>query len=343
MKTKEIKDWYIANNKVFFSSIELTQNCNFRCNHCYCADKEGKNLPVEDWITIIDKLHDIGCLFLNFTGGEIFTYKYFKEVYTYAKNKGFIIDLLTNISLLDEQLLALFKELPPHNIAITVYGTCEEDYLAFTGNANNFNKAMVALELLKQNNIPFALRTVATKTLQKSLLNKEFEKLAERFNTTFKYDPVVFPKTTGDSQPLNECMGINDIIELEKNTPEREQAWREEILSVSPDKTYEWSCRAGVNSMAIDFEGNAFICGLYRKNPISLLRNDISSVLEHLQEIHKEHMKVVSCNKCSCCDKRKICKWCPAYSNIYNGNDHEKIDFFCELAKGRVEAFGQRE
>ena len=339
MNSKEIKEWYVNNEKLYFTSIELTQNCNFRCRHCYCADKQRENLSLEDWIKVIDKLHTTGCLFLNLTGGEIFGYKYFKEVYTYAKNKGFIIDLLTNVSLLDNQLIELFKKLPPHSIAITIYGTCEEDYLEFTGKKENYAKVIEALELLKLNNIPFVLRTVATRTLKKSLMNKEFELLAKRFDTTFKYDPIVFPKTTGDRTPLNESMEVNGIIELEMCTPLRRQAWEKKIQL---KKEYNWSCKAGISSMAIDFQGNAYVCGLYRKSPISLLSNDIDFVLKHLREIHKEHLNIVQSNECSYCDKRHLCKWCPAYSAIYNNNDNQRIDFFCELAKGRVKAFGEK-
>lgn len=337
MKSKDIREWFISNEKLYFASIEITQNCNFRCKHCYCTDKDSESLSLENYVNIIDKLHSTGCLFLNFTGGEIFTHKYFTDIYTYAKNKGFIIDLLTNASLLNNQLIELFKKLPPNNIAITIYGTCEDDYLKFTGNKDNFNKTIKALELLKLNNIPFVLRTVATKTLRNSLLNKEFEKLAERFDTTFKYDPIVFPKTTGDIDPLNESMEVNEIIDLEMHTALRKQAWKREINS---NKKFNWSCNGGVNSMAIDFQGNAFICGLYRKNPISIIHNDINTVLNHLREIHKEHVKIVESNECSTCDKRNICKWCPAYSFIYNNNENKRIKFFCDLAKGRVKAFG---
>lgn len=340
MTPDEIKEWYIKNKKLYFASIELTQNCNFSCNHCYCADKQSKNLQLEDYMNIIDKLHSTGCLFLNFTGGEIFTNKHFKEIYRYAKNKGFIIDLLTNASLLKDEHIELFKELPPNSIAITIYGTNEEDYLKFTGSRKNFHKTMKALELLKNNNLPFVLRTVATKTLKNSLLEGEFEKLAERFGTSFKYDPIVFPKTTGDIAPLSECLAINEIIELESSTESRRQAWEVEIKNNKGKKEFNWTCHAGVSSIAIDFQGNAFICGLYRKSPISLLENDIDVVMQHLGAIHEEHIRIVASNECSTCDMRNSCKWCPAYSFIYNNNDHERIDFFCQLAKERVKAFG---
>lgn len=337
IKVEKIKKWYIEKEKIYFASIELTQNCNFQCKHCYCADKQSKNLSLNDYKKIIDKLADIGCLFLNFTGGEIFTYEHFKDVYIYAKNKGFIIDLLTNASLIDDELCKLFIELPPNSIAITVYGTNEKDYHNFTGSGNNFYKTMNGLTLLKNNKIHFVLRTVATKTLRGSLMKGEFEKLAERFDTSFKYEPIIFPKTTGNTTPLNECLKVEQIIELEKSNASRKAAWE---IAIQEDKPFSWSCNAGVNSMAIDNRGNAYICGLYRNNPISVIDSDMGDVLQHLQHIHKVHIGIVENNECSHCDVRRICKWCPAYSYIYNHNDYQKVKFFCEISKARMNEFG---
>lgn len=340
MKLDDVKEWFIKYNKLYFTTIELTQNCNFKCKHCYCADKEMGNLPLESFIKIIDKIYSTGCLFLNFTGGEIFTHKNFEEIYTYAKNKGFIIDLLTNASLINNRHIDLFKKLPPKNIAVTIYGTNEVDYKNFTGDADNFEKVIKSLELLKANKIPFVLRTVATKTLKKSLMNGEFDRLVERFDTTFKYDPIIFPKTNGDTSTLSEGLSIEEIIELEKNTERRREAWKKEICINMQNNDFCWRCFAGSNSMTIDFKGDAYICGLYRKNPISVVDNTIDKVMEHLQSIHRKHIDIVNNNECSKCKNRKICKWCPAYSYIYNGNDTDKVKFFCDLSKERVNAFG---
>lgn len=337
MKIEEIKEWYIQHEKIYFSSIELTQNCNFKCKHCYCEDKNSLGLTLEQCKIIIDKLHSIGCLFLNFTGGEILTHKQFQDIYMYAKNKGFIIDLLTNASLIDENLIDLFLKFPPNNIAITIYGTNESDYNNFTGNADNYNTVINALTLLKQNNINFVLRTVAANTLRESLMNCDFEKIADRFGTTFKYDPIIFPKTTGDITPLQESMSVCQIIELEKRNEQRQKAWTK---AIHKDKPYTWTCSAGISSMTIDHKGDAYVCGLYRNSPISMIDNDIQTVLNHLRVIHEHHKTIVQTNQCSQCDKRHFCKWCPAYSYIYNGNDNEKIGFFCELAKMREKYFG---
>ena len=342
MKIEEIKKWYIDNQKIFFASIELTQCCNFKCKHCYCSEKTKPDLSLNQHMKIIDKLADTGCLFLNFTGGEIFTYKNFKAIYTYAKDKGFVIDLLTNASLITEEIVELFKELPPHNIAITIYGTNEEDYFKFTGDKNNYKKVLNGLNLLKESKIPFVLRTVATKTLQNSLLNGSFEKMAKDYDTTFKYDPIIFPKISGDKSPLNESLNIEQIIELESTNELRKATWKKEIMSnrIENHKPYCWSCNAGINSLSIDSQGNAFVCGLYRDFPISMIDYDIASILEHLKKIHTEHMRIVSTNECSSCEYRNLCNWCPAYARVYNNNDYDKISFFCKLTEARVKNFG---
>ena len=70
--------------------IEVTQLCNNKCIHCY------NNLPGEDlkakeeelsfaeYRRILDEIVDAGCLWLLFTGGEIFTRKDFIDIYTHS-------------------------------------------------------------------------------------------------------------------------------------------------------------------------------------------------------------------------------------------------------------------
>lgn len=338
MNIEKIKKLYIENEKIYFASIELTQNCNFRCKHCYCTDKMQPNLPLKSYQLILDKLYDYGCLFLNFTGGEILTNKDFYEIYKYAKNKGFIIDLLSNISLINDKTIALFKELPPHTIAITIYGTNEFEYYNFTGVKNSYNLVMSNLKKLKENNIHFVLRTVATKTNFQSLYNGKFNRIAESFDVSFKYDPIVFPMISGDISTLSQCLTTEEIVCLESNSKVISDAWSKQMS----EKKYVWTCRAGINSIAIDYRGIAYVCGLYRKNGISLLYNSIEEVHEHLKCIHKNHVNIVKNSKCSKCPNRIICKWCPAYSLIYNGNDEQPINFFCELGNERRRKFGKK-
>lgn len=339
MNFDQIKKWYVDNGMVFYASFEITQNCNFNCKHCYCPDKKTKNMTFEEAKCIVDKLYEVGCFLLIFTGGEVFTCSYFKELYVYAKKKGFMIDLMTNGSLIDEDILAMFKKYPPHNISITVYGTNEDEYAQFTGNRENYFSVMKTLDLLKKEQLAFNIRTVATKTLYNAIANGSFDLLAEKLNVPFRYDPIIFPKVTGDKTPLNECLSPSEIVQLENANELRSKSWKE-ILSIR--NTFDWKCRAGENSLAIDYKGNAYVCGLYREKGISLLTEDIAVVMKHLSDIHEKHKCIVHKSECNECKYRNICKWCPAYSLVYNGNENCKIPFFCELARCRSKTFERK-
>lgn len=337
MKIEDLKDWYIKNEKLYFVSLELTQQCNFKCKHCYCTGKNEAILDYDIWKEIIDKIAQTECIFLNFTGGEILTHKDFKKIYAYAKDKGFVVELLTNGSLIDEEMISFFKDLPPRNVAITLYGTNEKEYAEFTGMKDGLKKVMKALYLLKENQIKFTLRTIATKTFYDSLKNGSFEEIAKKFEVPFRYDPIIFPQISGNVTPLEERLTAEQIADLEASNDFRKSSWEKLI---NDNSVFSWKCRAGVSSVAIDFQGNAFVCGLYRKFPISVIESNLESVLGHLRKIHQTHTKIVETNECAKCSNRYICKWCPAYAQIYNsGNESRKIEFLCDLANARMEKF----
>ena len=337
MNVTELREWYKEKGKLYFASIELTQCCNFNCKHCYCTGKGKPYLRAEEYMAIIDRIWETGCLYLHFTGGEILTNPEFEAIYRYAKDKGFVIDLLTNGSLITDKQIALFKELPPQSIAITLYGTNEEEYAVFTGSAGNYHKVVRAMDLLWVHDIPFVLRTVAVQSYKDSLMALKFEKIAEKYGTTFKYDPIVFPQVNGNTGPLSQCLSVEEIIALESMNEQRCSAWQQLINGAG---TYTWTCRAGINSLAVDYKGDAHVCGLYRAEPISILDNSMDVVLKHLAVVHERHINIVNSNACSTCLYRKLCKWCPAYAYVYNGNTGEPVQRFCDLAEARVRAFG---
>ena len=53
--------------------VELTYGCNLRCVHCYNPTHQAKNeLSTEQVFRILNELAAQGCLWIGFTGGELF-------------------------------------------------------------------------------------------------------------------------------------------------------------------------------------------------------------------------------------------------------------------------------
>ena len=76
-------------------TIEVTRRCPLTCAHCYnnlpMADRDARSreLTYAEHCRILDELAEAGCLWLLFTGGEIFARRDFLDIYKHAKTKGF--------------------------------------------------------------------------------------------------------------------------------------------------------------------------------------------------------------------------------------------------------------
>ncbi|PYV81622.1 MAG: radical SAM/SPASM domain-containing protein, partial [Acidobacteria bacterium] len=92
------------------ASLEMTRRCPLECQHCYnnlpMSDLAARNreLSKEEYEQLLTELADMGVIWLLFTGGEIFARKDFLEIYTFAKQKGFLITLFTNGILINEKI-----------------------------------------------------------------------------------------------------------------------------------------------------------------------------------------------------------------------------------------------
>src|SRR5690242_4271075 len=92
------------------ASIEVTHRCPLACAHCYnnlpMNDPEARRgeLTYEEHCRILDEITEAGCLWLLYTGGEIFARRDFLDIYSYAKRKGLLITLFTNGTLITPQI-----------------------------------------------------------------------------------------------------------------------------------------------------------------------------------------------------------------------------------------------
>ncbi len=115
---------------------EITNCCNFKCPFCYINTPAKPSQMVQTFDKMksyIDDLTDKGLLLVYLTGGEILSVPDFEKIYRYLKSKGIFVVLLTNLSLLNESHINLFKELPPLRITSSVYGLSEKQFTTVTG------------------------------------------------------------------------------------------------------------------------------------------------------------------------------------------------------------------
>lgn len=144
--------------------IELTGKCNFNCPFCYihnCSDAKNQPfIPFEQIKKDIDYLVDNGLITCTISGGECLLHPEFNRIYEYIKNKGVLVTVLSNLSLLAEETFNLFKRLPPYKVDVTIYGMDDESMFRATGQGKfSSDTVLNNIILLKNNGINVSCKT----------------------------------------------------------------------------------------------------------------------------------------------------------------------------------------
>jgi uncharacterized radical SAM superfamily Fe-S cluster-containing enzyme len=90
--------------------IELTSKCNERCVHCYIPH-ENKISDIEPvfFYDVLDQCRDMGLLNLTLSGGEPLLHNNFPDFLRKAKEYDFSINILSNLTLLNDEIIAEMK------------------------------------------------------------------------------------------------------------------------------------------------------------------------------------------------------------------------------------------
>ena len=330
-------------------SLELTQRCNNRCIHCYnnlaAGDKAAlKNeLALDEHCRIIDEIAGFGCLWLLLTGGEILLRKDFLDIYTYARQKGLLITLFTNGTLITTDIADYLAQLPPFSIEITLYGKTAKTYESITGIPGSYDRCLNGIRLLMERSLPLKLKTMAIAQNKHEIF--DMKRFAEKeLGLDFKFDAMVNPRRDCSQTPLEVRLSPREIVALDLEDPDRVAEWKQFAARfnrpvLDPEKVDKlYKCGGGFQSFAIDPFGRLAACVL-SSDTYDLRQGSFKEGWEkHLFSLGQK--KITHRTKCSDCQIRSMCGVCPANSELECRDAEAPVDFLCEVAHLRAYALG---
>jgi radical SAM protein with 4Fe4S-binding SPASM domain len=331
-------------------SIEVTRRCPLECLHCYnnlpMGDVEAKQreLTKEEHFKVLDELVDMGCLWILYTGGEIFARKDFLEIYTYAKKKGFLITLFTNGTIINEQIADYLAEWPPFAIEITLYGRTRETYEALTAIPGSYDRCLRGIRLLKEKGLPLKLKTVAT-SINKHEVVAMRQFAEDELGVEFKMDGQVNPRIDCSQSPLAVRLTPEEVVALDMNAPKGESEYRrlaKRDLENPPnlaqiDTIYH--CGGGISGFAINAYGEMGICVISQQETFSVREIGLRRVWED-SLLKLRSRKRTRVTKCIQCRIQSLCGMCPANGEMENGDRQSPVEFLCHVAHLRAAALG---
>jgi len=320
--------------------ISVTNLCNFRCLHCYC-DKSQKYEPdFKDILNLIDEANNLGCVHITLTGGEPFFRKDIMEIIRHITNKKIKITILTNGSLLNEELINELDNLNVFSIGYSLYGANYNTYKRFTGaNRDQYNNLIKNIKLILKTKMALKISSCLTDENIGDI--KEMKKFVESLGTSFPYkiDPFLFPghKLGQDKGELACIKGrltpkkINETSKYFEEYIETNQCKNEKFSSRKLPGRFD-SCTCKHHTLYVNYDGSLGPCPLllfkeyniYKKGLINAWKNFLPEIYSQKKEDYPL--------KCKNCDS-KNCSFCPALNVLETGNMDTPPDFLCDYAK----------
>src|SRR5438093_8084916 len=208
---------------------EITCRCNLRCIMCYtdCFNspemiQQELNLP--EIVRIMDEIQEAGCLELCLTGGEPLARRDFLDIYTYAKQIGFLVTVFTNGTLITPKIADYWVQYPPAMIEISFHGLTEQSFDQITQGPGSYARCLEGIGLIRERNLPLMLKTTGMTINRHEVLKiKEFvDRLGEdgAGNVQYKFGSDIRPRLDGSEDILQYQLPIEDVRSIEQADPE---------------------------------------------------------------------------------------------------------------------------
>jgi radical SAM protein with 4Fe4S-binding SPASM domain len=321
-------------------SFDLTRRCNLACRHCYVHDPgaRAEELSTSNVLRVLDKLADAGVLSLLLTGGEIFLRPDFREIYLHTRQRGFIVTLFTNATLVMPELADFLAERAPRRIEVTAYGHTRGTYENVTGVKGSFDRFRHGVGLLLDHGLHVELKALVTKTNAHEL--EDMERWAGELGCAFRYDPMISPRLDANPVPLAERLSPEDAARLLGTGDESLKLFarnRRSARETASDGRL-LRCGAGVQTFHIDADGRIHPCMIWRPDGYSLMDGSVEEWNARIAGLRTAPLPADSL--CGNCVNRYACGNCAATSLLEAGATGLHVNFFCRVCEEREKLLG---
>lgn len=323
-----------------FGGIDLTARCNLQCLHCYINTPSMRaravaELPVVRIHHLIDEITEAGCLFFLLTGGEPLLHRNFFEIYRHLKENGITVSVYTNGTMVADEHIALFQELPPRAIDISLYGATPQTYERVTQVPGSYEQCLAGIHRLLKGCVPLRLKTIVMELNKHEL--PEIRRMARGWGCEFRTNEALFPALDGDQTLLQWRIPPEEAVELEAmesatldNWKSREHRPRKDTYP--PDALYE--CTAGASAFHVSSDGYLLPCSSIRA-PEYCFDLKQGTFFEGwngpVSGIPK--LKKPQNSPCYSCPVRSYCVYCPSKITKETGQAVTGAEYQCVLAR----------
>lgn len=340
--TQDYLEEHFKNNPHITSlQIELTSKCNERCVHCYIPH-ENKVMDIDPalFYDVLDQCQEMGLLDLTLSGGEPLLHKRFCEFLHSAKDYDFSINILSNLTLLNDDIVAEMKENRLSSVQVSLYSMNPEIHDSVTKLPGSFYKTRDAILRLIDNDIPLQISCPTMK--QNKNCYVDVLNWAHGHKCRAITDYIMMARYDHTTDNLDNRLSLEDVGDIITAIIDNDPDYQQEILredflqEEQRDRSEDRVCGVCISSICMIANGNVYpcsgwqdyICGnLYETTLRDIWEN--SPKVKYLRGLRKKDFP-----KCRGCADSGFCAMCMVRNanEDADGNPLHINEHFCRVA-----------
>lgn len=323
--------------------IEITSICNERCVHCYIPHEYKNNyMDFSLFKRIVRESKNMNVLNFTLTGGEPMLHPQFIEIIKLCKRENFSLNILSNLTVINEHIIHELKSNPLINVQASLYSVTPEIHDAITKMKGSCNLTKTAIKKSVKNNIN--LQICCPIIQQNKDCYQEVIKWAHEMNINTISDYIIMGKYNSEIDNLNCRLSIDDIEYVMNRDPYYNYnnliKEIEEKKSLTPEDSICSVCRY---SLCISETGNVYPCAGWQSNILGNLHNTRIQTIWNKSEKIKclRKIQIKDFKACAVCKDRIYCSICM----VRNANENPEGDpmiiskYHCNLARLKREIY----
>ena len=331
------------NNHLFLLYMEInlsnvgwgfTKACNLNCKHCYNASgQRGKDeLSLDEAKEVVKKLKENNVKTINYGTGECGLVPEFFELIEYVNKQGILQGLTTNGYSVNTKTIHLIKKYM-NDVDVSIDYPNEEEHNEFRCHKDSWKWAITALDLLKENNIPFSIVTCIHKKNCTQKHIEEFLKIAKKYSCDFR---INWFRPTGRGKHNEELKlsveEVNEIVKyLLKNTIIK--ALPDPYLNAVIGLNNRVGCPCGKESFRITPEANVVPCVYFTKEMKNVnIKTEKFETIAYSEPFKKIRSRVL--DFCKDCEYLPNCQGGCASRAFLEYGTMDAPDVFCYKKQG---------
>jgi radical SAM protein with 4Fe4S-binding SPASM domain len=319
--------------------IELTSRCNERCIHCYIPhENKISDIKPELFYDVLEQCSKMGVLALTLSGGEPLLHPQFTEFLRKAKEYDFAINILSNLTLLTDEMIAEMKNNRLSSVQVSLYSMNSIEHDEITQLPGSFEKTKRAVLKLIENDIPLQISCPTMKQNKQGYV--DVLRWANQHKCLAYTDYIMMARYDHTTDNLDNRLSLDEVTKVLNDIIMNDLDYQKGLLiddfeeKVQKSRKDEPVCGVCHSSFCMVANGNIYPCagwqdyvlGNVSETLLEKIWND-SPKVRYLRSIRKKEFP-----KCLVCPDRAFCAMCMVRNfnenkDIYRINEH-----FCKVA-----------